>query len=57
MVSFFVFIIFAANSRPVDFCTHLFTIENAPLHRKDTNNVGSVLVFVMQNGLFNKIEF
>lgn len=31
VVSFFVFIIFAANSRPVDFCTHRFTIENAPL--------------------------
>lgn len=34
VVSFFVFIIFAANSRPVDFCTHLFTIENAPLRKK-----------------------
>lgn len=32
VVSFFVFIIFAANSRPVDFCTHLFTMENAPLN-------------------------
>lgn len=31
VVSFFVLIILAANSRPVDFCTHLFTIENAPL--------------------------
>lgn len=35
VVSFFVFIIFAANSRPVDFCTHLFTIENAPLRKKE----------------------
>lgn len=31
VVSFFVLIIFAANSRLVDFCTHRFTIENAPL--------------------------
>jgi len=30
-VNFFVFIIFAANSNPVDFWTHLLTIENAPL--------------------------
>jgi len=30
-VNFFVLIIFAANSKPVDFWTHLFTIENAPL--------------------------
>lgn len=30
-VNFFVFMIFAANSRLVDFWTHLLTIENAPL--------------------------
>ena len=29
--SFLVLIILAANSNPVDFCTHLRTIENAPL--------------------------
>lgn len=34
VVSFFVLIIFAANSRPVDFCTHRLTIENAPLQGK-----------------------
>lgn len=32
--SFFVLIIFAANSNPEDFCTHLLTIENAPLQVK-----------------------
>ena len=29
--NFLVFIILAANSNPVDFWTHLRTIENAPL--------------------------
>lgn len=29
--NFLVLIILAANSNPVDFCTHLRTIENAPL--------------------------
>ena len=37
-VNFFVFIIFAANSSPVDFWTHRFTIENAPLREKKENN-------------------
>lgn len=32
--NFFVFIIFAANSKPVDFCTHLLTTEKAPLKQK-----------------------
>lgn len=35
-VNFFVLMILAANSRPVDFCTHLLTTENAPLQRKKT---------------------
>lgn len=30
-VNFLVFIIFAANSNPVDFCTHRLTMEKAPL--------------------------
>ena len=36
--SFLVLMIFAANSRPVDFCTHRRTIEKAPLrnHKRDT---------------------
>jgi hypothetical protein len=33
-VNFFVLIIFAANSSPVDFCTHRFTMEKAPLWEK-----------------------
>lgn len=33
-VNFLVFIIFAANSNPVDFCTHRFTMEKAPLEIK-----------------------
>ena len=35
--NFFVFIIFAANSRPVDFWTHLRTIEKAPLKQENGN--------------------
>jgi len=37
--SFFVLIIFAANSRPVDFCTHLRTMENAPLKRENKSDI------------------
>ena len=33
--NFLVFIILAANSRPVDFWTHLRTIEKAPLKEKE----------------------
>lgn len=34
-VNFFVLIIFAANSKPVDFWTHRLTIENAPLWKQE----------------------
>ena len=36
--SFFVLMIFEANSRPVAFWTHLLTTENAPLQKGKCNN-------------------
>lgn len=40
-VNFFVLIIFAANSRPVDFWTHRFTMEKAPLWKRIFNWIDS----------------
>ena len=51
--NFLVLIILAANSNPVDFCTHLRTIENAPLKgkrkRKEVTRVPSELLDFRQN--------
>ena len=45
--NFLVLMILAANSKPVDFCTHLRTTEKAPLKRKNIDIIFRKLITVI----------
>lgn len=54
VVSFLVLIILAANSCPVDFCTHRLTMENAPLRKTITIIKISYLIYELLGPLLDE---